>query len=267
MLLFHIKFAASNKKNRRVMNDNNARQMKEKEEERDTLLEKLAGLVRRLGRREGGAPASAVAAEAANQPAKGDAESGDSDDSHDSHNSHATGGAMEGEPTGLAAARRLSQTEPAEASGEGERAEGAEAAGKSEEKDGACCRLPMVIKRNIVNSIEEVRRFAEEHELAVTALESVLGMILEVAVGCAEGKVSRQMLMWALRVLNYERDKAEARRKGELDGRNAAIEERYFRGRPEDVPYLTSGTDTPLGDEQDEDDIFEMARSARSAKR
>ena len=238
------------------MNDNNAKRMKEKEEERDTLLEKIAGLVRRLGRREGdtqGALASAEPTEAAG----------------------------EGELTGVAAGRRLSQTEPTEpeptgvAAGhrlsqskptEGD-AQGAETAGKTEEKEGACCRLPMVIKRNIVNSIEEVRRFAEEHELAVTAVESVLGMILEVAVGCAEGKVSRQMLMWALRVLNYERDKAEARRKGELDGRNAAIEERYFRGRPEDVPYLTSGTDTPHGDEQDEDDIFEMARSARSAKR
>ena len=173
-----------------------------------------------------------------------------------------TEAAGEGEPTGVAAGRRLSQSKPTEGD-----AQGAETAGKTEEKEGACCRLPMVIKRNIVNSIEEVRRFAEEHELAVTAVESVLGMILEVAVGCAEGKVSRQMLLWALRVLNYERDKAEARRKGELDGRNAAIEERYFQGRPEDVPYLTSGTDTPLGDEQDEDDIFEMARSARRQSR
>ena len=241
------------------MNDNNAKRMKEKEEERDTLLEKIAGLVRRLGRREGGASALASA-----EP---------------------TEAAGKGEPTGVAAGRRLSQTEPTEAAGKGEPtgvaagrrlsqskptegdAQGAETAGKTEEKEGACCRLPMVIKRNIVNSIEEVRRFAEEHELAVTAVESVLGMILEVAVGCAEGKVSRQMLLWALRVLNYERDKAEARRKGELDGRNAAIEERYFRGRPEDVPYLTSGTDTPLGDEQDEDDIFEMARSARRQSR
>ena len=217
------------------MNDNNAKQMKENEKERDTLLEKIAGLVRRLGRREGdtqGALASAEPTEAAG----------------------------EGEPTGVAAGRRLSQEEPTEGDAQGSESPGAE------EKEGACCKLPMVIKRNIVNSIEEVRRFAEEHELAVTAVESVLGMILEVAVGCAEGKVSRQMLLWALRVLNYERDKAEARRKGELDGRNAAIEERYFRGRPEDVPYLTSGTDTPLGDEQDEDDIFEMARSARSAK-
>ncbi len=218
------------------MNDNNAKRMKEKEEERDTLLEKIAGLVRRLGRREGGASALASA-----EP---------------------TEAAGKGEPTGVAAGRRLSQSKPTEGD-----AQGAETAGKTEEKEGACCRLPMVIKRNIVNSIEEVRRFAEEHELAVTAVESVLGMILEVAVGCAEGKVSRQMLLWALRVLNYERDKAEARRKGELDGRNAAIEERYFRGRPEDVPYLTSGTDTPLGDEQDEDDIFEMARSARRQSR
>ena len=237
------------------MNDNNAKQMKENEKERDTLLEKIAGLVRRLGRREGdtqGALASAEPTEAAGE-------------------GELTGVAAgrrlsqkvptEPEPTGVAAGRRLSQKEPTEGDAQGSESPGAE------EKEGACCKLPMVIKRNIVNSIEEVRRFAEEHELAVTAVESVLGMILEVAVGCAEGKVSRQMLLWALRVLNYERDKAEARRKGELDGRNAAIEERYFRGRPEDVPYLTSGTDTPLGDEQDEDDIFEMARSARSAKR
>lgn len=227
------------------MNDNNAKQMKENEKERDTLLEKIAGLVRRLGRREGdtqGALASAEPTEAAGE-------------------GELTGVAGEGETTEAAAGRRLSQEEPTEGDAQGSESPGAE------EKEGACCKLPMVIKRNIVNSIEEVRRFAEEHELAVTAVESVLGMILEVAVGCAEGKVSRQMLLWALRVLNYERDKAEARRKGELDGRNAAIEERYFRGRPEDVPYLTSGTDTPLGDEQDEDDIFEMARSARSAKR
>lgn len=247
------------------MNDNNAKRMKEKEEERDTLLEKIAGLVRRLGRREGGASALAGA-----EP---------------------TEAAGEGEPTGVAAGRHFSQSKPAEGEEKAEPAEAskekaepteaskekaepseaskekAEPTEAGEEKEGACCKLPMVIKRNIVNSIEEVRRFAEEHELAVTAVESVLGMILEVAVGCAEGKVSRQMLLWALRVLNYERDKAEARRKGELDGRNAAIEERYFQGRPEDVPYLTSGTDTPLGDEQDEDDIFEMARSARSAKR
>ena len=241
------------------MNDNNAKRMKEKEEERDTLLEKIAGLVRRLGRREGGASALASA-----EPTEAAGEGEPTGVAAGRHHSQSepTEAAGEGEPTGVAAGRRLSQSKPTEGD-----AQGAETAGKTEEKEGACCRLPMVIKRNIVNSIEEVRRFAEEHELAVTAVESVLGMILEVAVGCAEGKVSRQMLLWALRVLNYERDKAEARRKGELDGRNAAIEERYFRGRPEDVPYLTSGTDTPLGDEQDEDDIFEMARSARSAKR
>ena len=236
------------------MNDNNAKQMKENEKERDTLLEKIAGLVRRLGRREGdtqGALASAEPTEAA----------GEGEPTEAAGEGEPTEAAGEGEPTGVAAGRRLSQEEPTEGDAQGSESPGAE------EKEGACCKLPMVIKRNIVNSIEEVRRFAEEHELAVTAVESVLGMILEVAVGCAEGKVSRQMLLWALRVLNYERDKAEARRKGELDGRNAAIEERYFRGRPEDVPYLTSGTDTPLGDEQDEDDIFEMARSARSAKR
>ena len=264
------------------MNDNNAKRMKEKEEERDTLLEKIAGLVRRLGRREGGASALASA-----EPTEAAGEGEPTGVAAGRHHSQSepTEAAGEGEPTGVAAGRRLSQSKPTEAAGKGEPtgvaagrrlsqskptegdAQGAETAGKTEEKEGACCRLPMVIKRNIVNSIEEVRRFAEEHELAVTAVESVLGMILEVAVGCAEGKVSRQMLLWALRVLNYERDKAEARRKGELDGRNAAIEERYFRGRPEDVPYLTSGTDTPLGDEQDEDDIFEMARSARSAKR
>lgn len=233
------------------MNDNNANQKRENGEERDTLLEKIAGLVRRLGRREAGAGALAGA-----EP---------------------TEAAGEGELTGVAAGRHFSQSKPAEGEEKAEpteaskeKAEPSEASKEKaepteagEEKEGACCKLPMVIKRNIVNSIEEVRRFAEEHELAVTAVESVLGMILEVAVGCAEGKVSRQMLLWALRVLNYERDKAEARRKGELDGRNAAIEERYFQGRPEDVPYLTSGTDTPLGDEQDEDDIFEMARSAQ----
>ena len=257
------------------MNDNNAKRMKEKEEERDTLLEKIAGLVRRLGRREGdtqGALASAEPTEAAGEGELTGVAAGRRLSQTEPTEPEPTGVAAgrrlsqevptEPEPTGVAAGHRLSQSKPTEGD-----AQGAETAGKTEEKEGACCRLPMVIKRNIVNSIEEVRRFAEEHELAVTAVESVLGMILEVAVGCAEGKVSRQMLMWALRVLNYERDKAEARRKGELDGRNAAIEERYFRGRPEDVPYLTSGTDTPLGDEQDEDDIFEMARSARSAKR
>ena len=256
------------------MNDNNAKQMKENEKERDTLLEKIAGLVRRLGRREGdtqGALASAEPTEAAGEGEPTGVAAGRRLSKEEPNEPEPTGVAAgrrlsqskptEGEPTGVAAGRRLSQEEPTEGDAQGSESPGAE------EKEGACCKLPMVIKRNIVNSIEEVRRFAEEHELAVTAVESVLGMILEVAVGCAEGKVSRQMLLWALRVLNYERDKAEARRKGELDGRNAAIEERYFRGRPEDVPYLTSGTDTPLGDEQDEDDIFEMARSARSAKR
>ena len=126
------------------------------------------------------------------------------------------------------------------------------------EEPKSCCKLPMIIRRNIVESIEEIQRFASEHKLAVSVMEAALQMILEIAVGCAEGKVSKQMMMWALKVLNYEQAKAEAAREGEIKGRNAKIEEKYFPKDEDGVPALSNSKPR-----QEADDIFTLARGAR----
>lgn len=126
------------------------------------------------------------------------------------------------------------------------------------EEPKSCCKLPMIIRRNIVESIEEIQRFASEHKLAVSVMEAALQMILEIAVGCAEGKVSKQMMMWALKVLNYEQAKAEAAREGEIKGRNAKIEEKYFPKDEDGVPALSNSKPR-----QEPDDIFTLARGAR----
>lgn len=84
-----------------------------------------------------------------------------------------------------------------------------------------CC--PYALKRNIVASLQEIRRFAEKHDLAATMIRALLTLLAEMAIGTLKGKVSENVLEALLKIFSFERMREEAYRQGELDGRNARI--------------------------------------------
>ena len=94
---------------------------------------------------------------------------------------------------------------------------------------------PYATKRAIVESIDEIRRFAEEHKLAASVLRSLLSLLGEIALGAIKGKVSRQILELLLKAINYELAIDEAFRKGHDDGlqqgREEGLEEGLEEGR------------------------------------
>lgn len=114
------------------------------------------------------------------------------------------------------------------------------------------------IKRNIVASLQEIRRFAEEHDLAGTMVKALLTMLAEMALGALRGKVSGTVLDALLKVFGYEQALADAYSRGERDGRNAGIEEEYFPMADDGLPHFRSaggkGTRRP--------DIFSLADEA-----
>ena len=114
-----------------------------------------------------------------------------------------------------------------------------------------CC--PYALKRNIVESLREIRKFAEENDLAATMVRALLSLLAEMAVGTLKGKVSGTILDALLKVFNYEREKEEsalriklekeeAYRQGVIDGKNAGIEIEEFPAVTEDVPNLKGNT-------------------------
>ena len=92
---------------------------------------------------------------------------------------------------------------------------------------------PYATKRAIVESIDEIRRFAEEHKLAASVLRSLLSLLGEIALGAIKGKVSRQILELLLKAINYELAIDEAFRKGHDDGLQQGHEEGLEKGREE----------------------------------
>ncbi len=65
---------------------------------------------------------------------------------------------------------------------------------------------PYATRRAIVESIAEIRRFAEENKLAASVLKALLSLLAEIALGTLKGKVSRHILETLLRAVTYELD-------------------------------------------------------------
>lgn len=119
-----------------------------------------------------------------------------------------------------------------------------------------CC--PYGVKRNIVNSIREIRKFEEEHKVAASVMKALLRIMAEIAVNAMKGKVSAGALLMLLNALNFDKAKASAYEEGELAGRNARIEEEYFPSADDGLPKFTGiKSSTTL-----RDDIFSIARDA-----
>lgn len=123
------------------------------------------------------------------------------------------------------------------------------------EKKESC---PYAMRRNIVESLREIRKFAEENDLAASMIKTLLTLLAEMALSALKGKVNGTILALLLHAVNYERDKAAAYRKGELAGRNAKIEEKYFPKEDDGLPRFRG-----LENETDKgSDIFSVAKEA-----
>lgn len=132
--------------------------------------------------------------------------------------------------------------------------DGANPSGSDTEKKGCS----YAVKRNIVASLQEIRRFAEENNLAGTMVRALLTLLAEMAIGALRGKVSQNVLDALLKVFSYERALADAYSRGERDGRNAGITEEFFPEGDDGLPHFngfpSGGTKSP--------DIFTLANEA-----
>ncbi len=131
-----------------------------------------------------------------------------------------------------------------------------EGADSDEEKAKESC--PYATRRAIVESIAEIRRFAEENKLATSVLKALLTLLAEIALGTMKGKVSRHILETLLRAINYEFAVDEAFKKGHIDGRNKLIEERYPLD-DDGLPHINGPLFRPDGTS-----IFDVAAEARN---
>ena len=127
---------------------------------------------------------------------------------------------------------------------------------ETEEKREESC--PYALKRNIVMSLREIRRFAEEHHLASAMIKALLTLLAEMAINALRGKVSSTALAVLLNAMNFDKARSEAYLEGEIAVRNAQISEKYFPSTDDGLPHLgtTSKTTRPGSD------IFSMAREA-----
>lgn len=111
--------------------------------------------------------------------------------------------------------------------------------GSGENNDGGEKRgCSYAIKRNIVQSLQEIRRFAEEHDLAGTMIRALLMLLAEMALGALKGKVSSNVLDMLLKIFNYEQAVSDAYRRGEKAGRNAGIEREFFPDGTDGLPHF-----------------------------
>lgn len=139
------------------------------------------------------------------------------------------------------------------ATGKPEETEKREKSAETDSADSKPCRCTYAMKRNIVESMEEIRRFAEKHELAAAVVKALLTLLAEIALGAMKGKVGEKALETLLKAFNYTRHVDEAY----LRGKNESIIREYF---PEshDIPHL-GGMDHP---DNEEDNIFTIAKDA-----
>ena len=120
-----------------------------------------------------------------------------------------------------------------------------------------CCSY--AVKRNIVASIEEVRRFAEEHKLPERTLKALLTIAADMLLNALNGKVKGSVLLLLLNAMNFDKAKSEAYSDGEKAGRNQKIIEEYFPTTDDGVPEF-NGVDSLS---RNKSDIFTVARDAR----
>ncbi len=128
-------------------------------------------------------------------------------------------------------------------------------AGGEEERKGC----PYAMKRAIVASLEEIRRFAQEHDLAATVVRALLTLLAEMVVDALKGKVSGRVLEMLLKALRFDSVRKEAYDEGHLAGRNARIETELFAEEREELPDIT-GADTFA---PTKDSIFNLAKDAK----
>lgn len=124
-----------------------------------------------------------------------------------------------------------------------------------EEKRGC----PYATKRAIVASLQEIRRFAEEHQLASTVVKALLTLLAEIALDALKGKVSGRILEALLKALNYDRDKKTAYSEGRKEGTNAKIEMMHFADKGDEVPNINGAIRPNSGAAS----IFDIAKAAK----
>lgn len=108
-------------------------------------------------------------------------------------------------------------------------------------------------KRNIVASLQEIRKFAEKHNLGATMVRALLTLLAELAIGALKGKVGEKALEALLRAFNYQQHIEEAY----LRGKNETIVTEYFP-EADDIPHLGGmHREDPAAD-----NIFTIARDA-----
>ena len=120
-------------------------------------------------------------------------------------------------------------------------------------------KCPYILKRNIVASLQEIRKFAEENHLAAAMVRALLTLLAEMALNALKGKVSGTALAILLNAMNFDKARTEAYREGEIAGRNAKIMEKHFPKTDDGLPHL-NGTSTPTASH----DIFNIARDCRA---
>lgn len=128
-------------------------------------------------------------------------------------------------------------------------------AGEEKANESSC---PYILKRNIVASLQEIRKFAEEHNLASAMIKALLTLLAEMAIDALKGKVSGTVLAILLNAMNFDKARSEAYREGEIAGRNAQIIEKHFPSTDDGLPHLASGPSP----ESVKEDIFSIARNA-----
>lgn len=121
------------------------------------------------------------------------------------------------------------------------------------EKTESC---PYATKRAIVESLAEIRRFAEEHQLAATVVRALLSLLAEMAVGALKGRVSGKVLDLLLKTIRYDRARMEAYAEGETAGRNARIRMEIFPAQEGELPDINGPIHTPPAPAS----IFDIAR-------
>lgn len=120
---------------------------------------------------------------------------------------------------------------------------------------------PYAVKRNLVESLREIRKFAEENNLASTMVRALLTLLAEMALGALRGKVNASVLDSLLKIFSFETAIAEAYTRGEQAGKDAAIEKEYFPAVAEEVPHLR-GLTTARGESNEIPEIFRIARES-----
>lgn len=123
-------------------------------------------------------------------------------------------------------------------------------------EDRGCC--PYGVKRNIVNSILEARKFAAEVGISDATLEEILRIIAQIVLNALKGKVSSALLLMLLNALNFDKAKEDAFKEGELAGKNAKIEKEYFPRIDDGIPSFRDAKPKT----KPTNSIFSIAREA-----